>query len=251
MIDNKADATFVENVARLTQPVPAVHTIFDQRVLTLGDTIQVFDDPDERAPRMLSFSTLQAVVDYFPYALTDETAPPVVQVVSEAHVRILRPVVGARRQQFVYADAAPVLPSVMLGRFQDMESFLIQLLTSFVESEERERCQAQIGKLKPGLLSEIEDDGLTQSVSTREGLTRATTGKVVNRFGLTRFCTFPEVPQPAVPYVLRIRQVKDGEGLAATAALFEADGGAWRPRTIADIGAWLRERLGPDVTVLA
>lgn len=58
---------------------------------------------------------------------------------------------------------------------------------------------------------------------------------------LAPYRTFREVTQPLSPFVLRMKQGREG-GLP-TVALFEADGGKWKLDAIAFIRDFLREKI--------
>ena len=57
--------------------------------------------------------------------------------------------------------------------------------------------------------------------------------------------TFPEVEQPVSPFVVRFKEGKK-------AALFNADGGAWKVAAVKSIGSFLRKELeGTNTVVIA
>lgn len=66
---------------------------------------------------------------------------------------------------------------------------------------------------------------------------------------LKPFRTFPEVEQPASKFIFRMR---DGMRDTVEAALFEADGGAWKNEARANISTYLCEQLKETgVTVIS
>lgn len=65
---------------------------------------------------------------------------------------------------------------------------------------------------------------------------------------LRPYRTFREVEQPASRFVLRL-QSGQGDGMPK-AALFEADGGAWRLTAIEAIARWLRTAQMPDALAI-
>jgi hypothetical protein len=262
LTDQLPDGTLVREIAELVHPDVTVQKIYDQTVLTRGnEPVQVFDDPNLPEPVVLAASTLTAVKDYIAAQIAQNDLLPVadhgpkpdlvVQVVSPTRVLVLSPIVGAQRQQFVYLQAEPMLPKLRLGDWLNMEEFHIQLLSCFVESDERTALQQFVGKLKTGLAAEIEDDGVSQAVTVMSGMTRTETVKPKNPWALAPFRTFPEVLQPECDMVLRMKTVKSGEALQCYAALHEADGGAWRMRAVTAIGAWLRGELPTGTIVLS
>lgn len=247
------DETFVQAIAGLKHPECTVQSVYRKKVLTLGANYEVFDDPALPEPTPLHVSTLQAVVDYMKAAIADDHKL-VVNVVSPTKVQIVAPLAGPVTQQLTYLTAAPTLPDLHIGtgNYLGMEAFMIQLMSCFQNTPEREELQSFCSRVKSGLAREIEDDGVQQTVTVMAGATRAEGVKIKNPWQLAPFRTFPEVSQPSTDFILRMKQDNTGgDNLIARAALIEADGGAWRMQAIAVVGSWLREQLGNAVTILA
>lgn len=93
-----------------------------------------------------------------------------------------------------------------------------------------------------------EDDGITQRVTAKSGISLSKTVKVPNPVRLMPYRTFTEVAQPESAFVFRMR--KDGSSISA--ALFEADGNAWKNEAILNIKEFFKSSLsGEDVIILA
>ena len=60
--------------------------------------------------------------------------------------------------------------------------------------------------------------------------------------------TFPEVDQPESPFVLLVKQSR--EGMMPEIALFEADGGLWKLTAIQNIKDYLKAVLEVEVPVI-
>jgi hypothetical protein len=246
---NTPDGSFIKEIAALVPTPSTVHDLYRQQVLVIGTEQTVFDDPSMPEPKPLKVATLTAVAAYIHAELSDEKV--VVNVISPTLVQIIAPIVGAMRQQFVYLSAAPVLPELSIGRYLGVEQFLIELQMGFIQTEIRDALQQFCSKLRTGLAKDIEDDGVTQTLTVQSGLTRTAGVPVANPWHLAPFRTFPEIEQPMSPFILRMKQQQVGESLTANAALLEADGGAWRATAIVAIGEWLREHLPEGTVVLA
>jgi len=83
------------------------------------------------------------------------------------------------------------------------------------------------------------DDGVSQQATVKSGVTSVVDVKVPNPVLLKPFRTFAEAEQPESKFIFRLR--KDDAGV--TAALFEADGGAWKVQAIQNIADYLNEHL--------
>jgi hypothetical protein len=169
----------------------------------------------------------------------------------ESHERVS--VIGVLDEPFLqrkrYMEAALVMEPFPYGRFLDPETFIIALQTRFIEDENRNRILKLTGNVTDSLVQTLEDDGITQGVTTRAGATLKGNAEVPNPIELRPYRTFLEVDQPKSLFVLRAKKGMDGGGLP-TFALFEADGGAWKNEAIKNIAAWLNGAM-PDAVILA
>lgn len=97
----------------------------------------------------------------------------------------------------------------------------------------------------------LADDGMTQRVTARSGISLVKQVSVPNPVVLAPYRTFTEVEQPKSPFVFRIRQTGD----EVQAALFAADADAWKREAIANIRDWFEQHipqeLREDVIILA
>lgn len=246
------DSTFVKQIQDgLNRPSEILDTGYSKKVLVvhnpLGEAkVEIFDSPREYEPTTLPLSTLAGIVSYVKANLAG--IPVIVQVGSPTMVNVLALVVGECRQQLHFAMAKPTLPSIHYGNFLSLETFLIQLASCFVSTEERKELQKFCGSVRSAKATEIEDDGVTQNLTVQSGITRMNTATMKPEWELAPFRTFPEVEQPASSFVVRMKQ---DEKQPVMAAIFEADGGAWRPKAITAIGNYLREQLGESAIILA
>ena len=87
------------------------------------------------------------------------------------------------------------------------------------------------------------DDGMTQRVTARSGISLVKQVSVPNPVVLAPYRTFTEVEQPKSPFVFRIRQTGD----EVQAALFAADADAWKREAIANIRDWFEQHIPQDL----
>lgn len=76
----------------------------------------------------------------------------------------------------------------------------------------------------------------SQKVTVKTGVASVSDAVVPNPVTLAPYRTFPEVEQPESKFIFRMKE-------GPTAALFEADGGAWRNTAILGIKEYLKEAL--------
>lgn len=84
--------------------------------------------------------------------------------------------------------------------------------------------------------AEIEDNGVYQVATVKNGVASLAKGKVPNPVDLRPYRTFNEVEQPASKFVFRIDK-------NAQMALFEADGKRWAQEAVGNIAAYLKAEL--------
>lgn len=85
-----------------------------------------------------------------------------------------------------------------------------------------------------------EDNGITQTVAARQGVSLKSYVSVKPRVKLIPFRTFREVEQPASEFLLRVDS--DGE-----IGLFEADGGAWQLEAKDNVASYFESALLPEI----
>jgi len=139
-----------------------------------------------------------------------------------------------------YIQASALLPVIPFGRFLDLEAFNILIQSCFVPNDDRANVLRIVGNVKEENVTTVGDDGVTQQVTAKTGI--ATVGNVLvpNPVRLKPYRTFVEVVQPESEFVFRMRSGPE-------AALFEADGGAWKLEAIQRIKEYLAEALAEQI----
>jgi hypothetical protein len=163
----------------------------------------------------------------------------------------------ADRGRDLFVSCTPVLPHCPVGQWMDQERFSVWLATSFVATDARARLLQVVGNIVSEESLQQEDDGVSQRVVARQGITRRTEVVLPPVVALQPYRTFHEVEQPESAFLLRMRRNEASK--QAEVALFEADGGAWKLMAGTRISLWLSEaldahkdedRLVPPITIL-
>jgi hypothetical protein len=117
------------------------------------------------------------------------------------------------------------------------------------EGDDFEYVLSYTQKLIGGTIIEGADDGLTQEVSIKRGVSGALKEHVSLKpiVKLSPYRTFREVEQVESEFLLRARLNKDE---APTVALFEADGGAWINQATENVVLYIQS-LVTDIPVIA
>lgn len=133
------------------------------------------------------------------------------------------------------------------GQWLDHESFVIGLLSNFVESDELKNVVQLASNITNERVSTSEDDGISQTVGIRAGVHLKEKTEVKYRVKLAPFRTFREVQQPESEFVLRLSQ--NNPEAVPKLALFEADGGKWKLDAIDNVARFLAS--GTNIPVVS
>lgn len=125
------------------------------------------------------------------------------------------------------------------NRFLDREMFVIGLQSRFVENQDSKVLLKLTSSMSNDGAVLSEDDGVSQKVTTRQGVSLKDAQTVKPRWTLKPFRTFREIDQPASEFVLRL---KGEPGTVPVCALYEADGGKWKLDAVLAIKAWLEAK---------
>lgn len=252
------DANFVDAI-RKGELKPIVETVDGRHYLMVpdktGDGVkwdrEELDQP-ESLPETLTVRTLSAFAQYVK-ANTDKltAADLLAHVVSPTEVRLYSNLTGAFAQRALYLTAA--LPasfgSFKFGEYLGKEAFGIGLQTFFQQSGQRDLLWAFCASMKEGAVREYVDDGVSQEVTAKAGITMVSNAPVPNPVTLQPYRTFRDIKdQVASQFILRAKG--GSETAPPSLALFEADGGSWQLEAIQKVAAFLAEKLD-GVAILA
>lgn len=203
-------------------------------------------NPRKYAP-ILELQTLKSLVDYLKSDNDFISARKLVVVVDSFHrVSVYDQVdfENGKRPQLVSVKATvPVIP---FSNWRDQEEFNIMLQSMFINDADRNLVLDFASHLKIEKGAEAQDNGVTQTVTVRDGVASLAHAKTPNPVTLRPYRTFNEVEQPASRFVFRVNK-------SANLALFEADGGKWKLDAVKNISDYLKTELANNdkITILA
>jgi hypothetical protein len=217
-----------------------------------GRTYFYFDKALHRPPIPRATSqgifTLNGMVQFI--ARNEHGKDSFLHVISEKQVELVSGLFEEDCSREVYATAcasAVLGQAFQFGNFYDCEDFIIKLMTLFDNNEDREAILRLTGNIEEASVRNIKDDGITQGVTIRQGITRVAEAEVPRVAVLKPFRTFREIDQPESPFIVRMKPGK--EGGKPTIAIFECDGGAWKLEAIDRIRDFLVKRLTGNAAV--
>lgn len=154
------------------------------------------------------------------------------------------------REHLLTASLDSDMEAFPFGTFMRQEDFIIKLHSLFEKKEDDDfdYVALMVSKTVQADTADTEDDGITQHVTVKRGVSGALKekGEIKPIVRLSPYRTFREIVQPESLFLLRIKTSDNG---TVQAALFEADGGAWRNEARLRIAAYLKEHI--KVSVIA
>ena len=207
-----------------------------------GDWTRLLDATQDT----LKVCTLQSVVDYLnqnPDGL--DLGKILVHVHDVTTVNIMSVPFGGWKQRTMYMQAYAVIPVHRFGSWTSPDEFVPYLQSCFVPSDDLDALIKISGNLVDTSEVRVQDDGVSQEVSIRQGAARKAEVPVPSPAVIFPFSTFAEVAQPAHKVVFRL------QSSPLACKLIECDGGAWKLEAIANIRTWLIENLPEGVKVIA
>lgn len=196
---------------------------------------------EEPTRSALTIQSLTGAVDFIKDNF-DEDEKLIITVLNERTVYVETQLNDNKEREVVLRVTADV-PEKTLNHHMPLEEFNIQLQSQFIETGDSEKILSIIGNLRNENVKNLGDDGITQVVEVKKGVTIAQDEVVPNPVYLKPFRSFTEISQPESPFVFRLKQRND----EVYAALFEADGGAWRNEARQSIKKFFDEKLHHEV----
>lgn len=230
-----------------TEPHERIVKMDDGRLFsvnTAGNVEEIFPHA-VLAQNSIRINTLSGLVNYVKSNIERVEEKLILHIEDETTIKLMGTLeIDGRREVLATVDA--IVPSFDFGYFYDMEAFNIALQSKFVNLktekllDDRTILLQVVGNVTEDNVKTTGDDGVSQAVAIKQGLASKADVKVPNPVNLAPYRTFLEVEQPVSQFVFRM---KDGP----RAAIFEADGGAWRNQAIVNIREYLKEQLADEI----
>ena len=156
-----------------------------------------------------------------------------------------------KRTVLVSAKIDSTLSEYPFGQFLTQEEFAIRFRSLFVSGREDDfdYVQSFASRLVGGIQIEGDDDGITQKVTVKRGMSGVLKEKAELKpiVRLTPYRTFREAEQPESEFLFRTRMNQNN---APMVALFEADGGAWVNQATGNVVKYIQSLI-TDIPVIA
>ena len=190
----------------------------------------------------MMFGSLDAIVKMVRTELSDYTetvgAPVFIRIADHLNVEVFT------RPDYQEQRLTPYLATCKDVEFKegwrDQQTAIIELKSRFLPTEDTNYLLSLISRLNSEQGVQSTDNGVSQTVTAKSGVSLMQTETVKPRLTLMPFRTFREVPQPESEFILRL----DDKGRIG---LFEADGGMWKIEAKLNIQEYLSEQLKPEI----
>lgn len=223
------DRTAIEKIAEMAKP-----NIIENNNFTYTDkTLKVISEP---VVDTIEFSTLRGMVETLKKEIDNFDGPMIVIVSDHYRVEIKSAINAADRSRENPYTAISETTIFNFNRHYGYEEMIIALKSKFVETPELLELVQLLGNITNEQSAQTLDDGFSQNVVVKKGIALKENKTIKPIIKLRPYRTFLEVEQPESEFLIRLH---DGN----TAALYEADGGAWKLKARTSIAEYLRENL--------
>ena len=191
----------------------------------------------EPKPDEIETTTLTALINYLKSGIDSKSSEKLlVHIISPSKVALYSELRNDVERDMYMVCNALTPNNITFNRFVEPEQFNIMLQSSFVDNEDRKKLLKVTGTISDKAVKEVGDDGVSQAVTIKTGVATVNDVKVPNPVNLAPYRTFPEVEQPESAFIFRMQS-------GPSAALYEADGGAWRNEAMENIKEYLVKNL--------
>lgn len=221
------DRSFIEKIESMAQN----EIIYENNVSYSTKLLHRIDEPECEPLKISSLESLIALtraevssIDNMNFIIVD----------TPAEVSCKTGFFGNKQRDVLYKVIAD-LPRIEFNNYMPIENMIISLKSKFQETPDREYLINLLGNITDEKSVNTMDDGITQQVTAKAGIQLQQKQSVKAIVKLKPYRTFTSVEQPESDFLIRL---KDGQ-----AALFEADGGAWKSEAKNNIAEYIRNAL--------
>lgn len=215
----------------------------DGRIYSDVHLTEVKPKPDR--PEVAEFRSLDAIVQVIMAEIERHTCPIFINVKSANKVEVFSTYREDFKRDYLYAAGITYRNR---PEWYTYDEAMIVLRSQFIPNEGTEYVLELLSSVsdKNEVLSN--DNGITQSVNVRKGVSLQSKAEVRPRIKLRPFRTFLEVEQPESEFLLRLRPGNQEKGIDPQIGFFEADGGMWELAAKDSIARYFEEHLADLIT---
>lgn len=203
-------------------------------------SLRRYDKEEKAVP--LTATSLNSLLDYINGKSDELRESMIIHVESPTSVRLISGLDKERdREELFRVTTNP--NGFSFDNYYDQERFIINMQTSFQQSEETALILTVAGNVENKTVANYGDDGTSQKATISKGIAGKEDVIVPNPVTLKPYRTFLEVDQPESRFIFRIGEAGDGSPVFK---LVEADGGIWKYDAVDRIKAFIKGNLEPE-----
>lgn len=164
--------------------------------------------------------------------------PVFIRVEGPRLVSVFSALDGDMKRNYIYRAVCDA-PDFKAG-WRGHEEAIIELRSAFAPNEGTDYLLDLLSRISKDDSVSSEDNGVSQTVTARQGIGLKSYEKLKNRVPLIPYRSFTEIEQPESEFILRL----DEEGRVG---LFEADGGKWKLTAKKRICAYFETALKDEI----
>jgi len=188
----------------------------------------------------IEIGSLTGIVDYVNANIDSyDKSILFIQVIDHLNVLLLSAFTVDTKQRDVLIHAQFEQLNFTYDRYYSVEEMVIKMRTCFVQTDQMKDVIRLIGNIKDESVKTVVDDGISQQVTAKTGISRVGDVVIPNPVSLAPYRTFYEIDQPCSDFLLRMKRGSD----LPDCALYAADGGQWKREAVDRIKEWLSEKL--------
>ena len=235
---------FIEYLFDYVKAEKRVTDVEGRKYFQFNNSWKIINPP---MPEAISTSGLAGITEYANMAIEANVPKVELTITCDVNTVQVRGVLDPEYQQrkcflttsFSYFD-------FHFGSYYGVEEFIIKMQSQFDDTDDKAKLMQLIGNIKDGQVIQRQDDGITQEVTARVGITRLDNVQLTNPVRLKPKRTFAEVDQVESAFIIRARSGQSEPSFA----LFEADGGAWQIEAVKRIKDYIRTNTGNKASIL-
>lgn len=230
------DRSFVEKIEELS--VPNFH---EQDDITRSDkNLYAIQRPLAKG---IASASLASIVSYMTGCcdMLQKDGPMVIHITGHDHVSLNSALSPDHRVRETYVNTELDIDRFVFDHYLSVEKFIINLQAKFVPCDMTAAILSVVGNITQQAECGTQDNGVTQTVTTKQGIAKIGMSELPRRIPLKPFRTFGEIEQPESEFILRIKGF--GEGETPSCGLFGADGGAWKEEAVNNIAGYFEDAL--------
>ena len=209
----------------------------------------------EPTARTLELHSLTGLVDYIKSGgdLIVDKGDLFIHVLSPSQVFLHGVMDEIWKQRDTFLKVSLIDNSFRFGSWYEIEDFIIEMQAKFEIDDTVRLILGHLSRIEDGASKTIQDNGITQQVMTKSGITKLAMEQLPNPVTLKPYRTFSEAGQPESQFVLRLKSalsLRESDEGKPKVALFDAGGNKWIMESILAIKEWLKKEL-PDIAIIA